>query len=174
MNQEIYKTMSVIAESYLSSVEQLANTIKAEDKYTKKYTNTTLEDKTNAQFVLGKSLYKKYEQNGNMDTYAPISVASLNLTFSDFKNIFKKWIADDETMEKYAEKIIDAIKKEYNREEFKISYNDNITSNIVFRTFENFCHFISFIYKQVAKLCKNAPVEYINWKPLVIKFKAYI
>lgn len=172
--ESTYNAIHYIAEAYLSSIEQLANTMKAEETYSRKASQTNQNNRNIFLQIFGKSLYKKYESHGNMDTYAPVAVSALNLNYNDFYAIFKNWIADEETQEKYTKKLIETLRKEYARYGFSTGYNGMIMSNLVFQTFDELCKFISLIYKTVTKLCKGAPENILNWKLLINKFKSYI
>jgi hypothetical protein len=47
-----------------------------------------------------------------MDTYAPLYLSMSRFTLQDLQALYKKWIVDDDTLEKYTNKFISLIKKE--------------------------------------------------------------
>lgn len=111
--------------------------------------------------------------HGNMDTYAPVPLQAINLSLDDLQSIFKKYIADDETLNKYTDKIISLIKKNYTRQRFSI--NDNfIYTDIIFSSFDELCDFIANVFNAINKTFKQLPENCINWKPFINKFKLYL
>lgn len=96
------------------------NAIKSHNNYNKKRSVASEKNQILTQSIFGPRLFKQYMNNGNMDSYAPIPLSGINLSLNDFQTIYKKYIADDETLDKVTNKIIENIKKKYTRRQFVI------------------------------------------------------
>lgn len=169
----VYENIKVITEAYMDAISQMDNAVKSHNQYTKKRSAESEKNQGIAQYVLGQRLFKQYMNHGNMESYAPVPLNGINLSLSDIQAIFNKYIADDETLEKYTDKIIAAIKKHYTRQQFTIR-NGNIYTDIVFSTFDAVCDFIAYVHDAVFKAFKGIPENCINWKPFVSKFRNYL
>jgi hypothetical protein len=91
-----------------------------------------------------------------MDTYAPLYLSMSRFTLQDLQALYKKWIVDDDTLEKYTNKFISFIKKEYPKNQFDFM-NDKIYTDIIFQTFDDFTSFIACLYNGVKKILKQMP-----------------
>lgn len=108
---------------------------------------------------------------GNAGTYAPLYLSMSRITLSDLQALFTKFIADEETLYNYTNKVVGLIKKSYPKKQFDFYGDQWVTTNIVFQTFDEFCAFIRIVQEAVYKGVKNIPDSYMNWKPLIKKLK---
>lgn len=168
-----YKAIKLIVETYLDNYEQIQNVLKQDASYNKKRTAKTEKNQDITLSLFGGRLFKSYMMHGNMDTFAPVPLNAVKLTKNDIESIYKKFMADDDTLAKYTDKVMSYIKKEYSRNQFKFQGED-IATDINFRTFDELCDFVATVYEGVYKSIRNLPDDCINWKPFVSKFRAYL
>lgn len=167
------KAIKYIVEAYIDSIEQMQNTLKQDSQYTKKRTAKSEKNQNITLAIFGPRLFKAYMMHGNMDTFAPVPLSAIHLAQSDIEAIYSRFIADDETLAKFTDKVFIYIKKEYTRQQFVIN-GEMVHTDIVFRTFDELCDFIATINNAVNKAIKNLPENCINWKPFVTKFRNYL
>lgn len=168
-----YNAMKIIMEAYLDNYEQIQNILKQEETYTKKRNAKTEKNQNITLNIFGPRLFKAYMLHGNMDTFAPVPLNAIKLSKNDIESIYKKFIADEDTLEKYTNKIMLNLKKEYNRNQFKFN-GDDVYTDITFKTFDELCDFIAAVSNTINKSIKNLPEDCINWKLFVNKFKLYL
>lgn len=118
-----YKAISYIIEAYKSSVEQLEDSLKGNEQYNKKRSQKAEKDLGITELVLGPRLTKQFMNVGEMDTYAPLNLSMSGLSVKDFQDIFRKYIADEETLQKYTDKLSETLKKYYHPKRSLKFYN---------------------------------------------------
>ena len=168
-----FKAISYIVEAYIDNIEQLQNTLKQDTQYTKKRSSKSEKNQNTTLAIFGPRLFKAYMTHGNMETFAPVPLNAIKLTKNDIESIYKRYMADDDTLAKYTDKIVSYMKKEYSRQTFGFR-GDDINTDIVFRTFDELCDFIAALNDSINKAIKNLPVDCVNWKLLVTKFRNYL
>lgn len=167
-----YKAIRYIIEAYKSSVEQLEDSLKGNEQYNKKRSQKAEKDLVVTQMVLGPRLVKQFMNTGSMGTYAPLNLSMAGLNIKDMQDIFRKYIADEETLQKYTDKLTDALKKYYHPKRQLNFYTGDMYTDIVFQSFDEFSDFIALVYNTVKKMFKNQiPDELMNWKPFTNKIK---
>ena len=104
-----FNIIKAITEAYIDSTTQMQNALKADTSYQKKRSSKSEKNQNITLGIFGPKLFKQYMSHGNMDSYAPVPLQAVKLSVDDIKSIYKKYIADDETLNKYTDKIIAAI-----------------------------------------------------------------
>lgn len=168
-----FNIIKAITEAYIDSTTQMQNALKADTSYQKKRSFKSEKNQNITLGIFGPKLFKQYMSHGNMDSYAPVPLQAVKLSVDDIKSIYKKYIADDETLNKYTDKIIAAIKKHYTRQRFSVQ-SDNIYTDITFSSFDELCDFVSYVNDALNKTFKQLPENCVNWKPFVSKFRNYL
>lgn len=115
-----FETIKLITEAYIDSTTQMQNALKQDTQYNKKRSTKSEKNQSITLEILGPRLFKQYMQHGNMDSYAPVPLQAIKLDVNDIQSIFKKYIADDDTLNKYTNKVFELIKKNYKRQRLTI------------------------------------------------------
>lgn len=163
---DIYRQISLLVEAYA----QYDDYIKEADAETRKQNNRSQADRGDALKLLGPKLYSKLEKRGSMETYAPITVESLRLTYDDIAFVMSKWIVGDDLIEKYVQKVVKYVSDQYPTADFKLTLGGMISSTIQCRTFDEVCKFIAVLYKGMVKTVKGIE-PYMDWKRVINKLK---
>lgn len=167
-----YKAISYIIEAYKSSVEQLEDSLKGNEQYNKKRSQKAEKDREITELILSPRLTKQFMNMGEMGTYAPLNLSMSGLSVKDFQDIFRKYIADEETLQKYTDKLTSTLEKYYHPKRTIKFYDGQMYTDVVFQSFEELTDFIAFVYGSVKKMFKNQiPNELMNWKSFVQKIK---
>ena len=153
-----------LVESYFDSTSQMNSVIKDAialmDKEEKlKETRTEF-----IQNILGKSTYKKFENDG---LFAPVPLNGIKLTRKDFDDLYSELNGEK------TEKMIAIIASKYGNYDLVLREEPDmqIKTNIVFKTIDDI---INFFYNILTAFKRIYRTEDINWKPIVRKFREYL
>lgn len=161
------KYIHALVESYIDSTEQMNKTLKAAHRLQKMQDEAREARDQFINDVLGKSTYKKYQNDG---VFAPVPLNALGLSRRDFEDLNLVLDSEDKT-----DKLIERLSVKYYRNDFMLRDNgtghDVLKTDIVFRTIDEVIDFFMTILVCYTKTYKT---EEINWKPIVKKFRAYL
>lgn len=153
-----------LVESYFDSTEQMNTVLKNARKLMQKDEELKATRIEFIQTILGKSTFKKMENDG---LFAPIPLSAIKLTGKDFDDLYPEY--DNEK----TEKLIEILAKNYGQCDFNLRDEKDmqIKTNVVFRTIDDI---INFFYNILAAYKKVYRSEEINWKPIIKKLKNYL
>lgn len=116
------------------------------------------------QSVLGKTTFKKLENNG---LFAPVPLNGIKLTRQDFDDLYVE-LSGEKT-----DKLFDILAKNYGNYDLILRDEPEmqIKTNLVFKTIDDI---INFFYNVLAAYKRVYRNEDINWKPIVRKFRDYL
>lgn len=153
-----------LVESYFDSTEQMNSVLK--DAMALMAKEEKLKDARTEfiQKVLGKTTYKRFENNG---LFAPVPLNAIQLTRKDFDDLYAE-LSGEKT-----DKLFDILAKNYGNYDMVLREDSDmqIKTNLVFKTIDDI---INFFYNVLAAYKRVYRSEDINWKPIVRKFREYL